>query len=224
MAGAGGLAGEIGEGLVRKGVGTLIILDDDVVEPSNLNRQRFFRHDIYKPKASRLAKNLAREGFAGTVLRAYDMKLQDAAARGLVIESNLVIVGVDNNPARTFAAQYFHARQIPVITTAVSRTANNGYVFVQEPGGPCFGCLFPDSINDETYPCPGTPAVKDILKVVAGMVIFAVDTILMERPRFWNYKDIFLDGSVPGSDRTISRRTDCQLCSVPDAAEVVHVE
>jgi hypothetical protein len=60
--------------------------------------------------------------------------------------------------------------------------------------------------------------------VVAGMVIFAVDTILMDRKRFWNYKDIFLDGSVPGSDRTISRRADCQLCSVPDAAEVVHGE
>jgi molybdopterin/thiamine biosynthesis adenylyltransferase len=218
------LTGEVGEGLVRKGIGTLIIIDDDVVEPSNLNRQRFFRDDIYKPKASRLAKNLAREGFAGTLLRAYEMTLQNAVAGGVVIEGDLVIVGVDNNLTRTFAARYFHARQIPIITTAVSRTANNGYVFVQEPGGPCFGCLFPDSINDETYPCPGTPAVKDILKVVAGVVIYAVDTILMERMRFWNYKDIFLDGSVPGSDRTISRRADCRLCSVAEATGVLHVE
>jgi hypothetical protein len=64
--GAGGLGGEIGEALVRKGVGTLVILDDDVVEPSNLSRQRFYKSDLYKNKAIRLAKNLAKEGFSGT--------------------------------------------------------------------------------------------------------------------------------------------------------------
>ena len=46
LIGAGGLGGEIGEGVVRKGIGTLVILDPDVVEVSNLNRQRFFKEDL----------------------------------------------------------------------------------------------------------------------------------------------------------------------------------
>ena len=44
--GAGGLISNIAPTLVRKGIGALTILDDDVVEVSNLNRQRFYSKDI----------------------------------------------------------------------------------------------------------------------------------------------------------------------------------
>jgi hypothetical protein len=54
--------------------------------------------------------------------------------------------------------------------------------------------------------------VKDILKVVAGMVVYAVDTLLMNRKRFYTYKDAFLDGSISGRDWMIERRQDCRLC------------
>jgi molybdopterin/thiamine biosynthesis adenylyltransferase len=215
--GAGGLGGEIGEGLVRKGIGSLVILDHDVVEPTNLNRQRFYSQDLYKNKAHRLAGNLAREGFSRTTIQGYDLEFQEAIEEGIDLLGSVAIVGVDNNPGRVAASRFYREKGIPVIFTAVSRTANNGYVFVQEPGKACFGCLFPNSVNDETYPCPGIPAVKDILKVVAGIVIYAVDTLLMNRLRFWNYKDVFLDGSVPGSDRNIMKREDCPLCQGGDS-------
>lgn len=68
MVGAGGLGGEIAEGLVRKGIGRVIILDGDRVELSNLNRQRFYKGDIGKYKAVALAQNLRREGYMGTLL------------------------------------------------------------------------------------------------------------------------------------------------------------
>jgi hypothetical protein len=107
---------------------------------------------------------------------------------------------------------------VPVVFTAVSETADHGYIFVQEPGQACWGCAFPDEVNDETYPCPGTPAVKDILKVVAGIAVYAVDTLLpgMARLRCWNYKDVYLDGSIPGNDWQVKRRKDCQLCGGAD--------
>src|SRR2546423_10466869 len=68
MIGAGGLGGEIGEALVRKGVGTLTVLDFDVVELSNLNRQLFGKNDLGRPKAHCLARNLSKLGFLGTVI------------------------------------------------------------------------------------------------------------------------------------------------------------
>jgi adenylyltransferase/sulfurtransferase len=213
LVGAGGLGSEIGEGLVRKGVGTLTILDDDVVELSNLNRQHFYRRDLFKSKALRLARNLAEEGAMGTRLSGYALSLQDALAKGIDLTADVVVVGVDNNPTRVCAARYFRTRSVPVIFTAVSKTANNGYAFVQDPDGPCFGCLFPDALNDESYPCPGTPAIKDILKVVAGFVLYAVDSLLMPRSRQWNYKDVVLDGTIPGNDWRIAARVDCPLCA-----------
>jgi molybdopterin/thiamine biosynthesis adenylyltransferase len=213
LIGAGGLGGEIGEGLVRKGAGALKIFDDDIVELSNLNRQRFYRRDLFKSKALRLTRNLAQEGVMGTRLQGYALSLQDAVVQGIDLAADAVVVGVDNNPTRVFAARHFRALGTPVVFTAVSRTANNGYVFVQESNGPCFGCLFPDAVIDETYPCPGTPAIKDILKVVAGLVLYALDSILMARPRQWQYKDIVLDGSIPGNDWRIATREDCLLCA-----------
>src|SRR5438309_7341080 len=53
--GAGGLISQIAPTLVRKGIGALSILDDDVVEASNLNRQRYYSRDLGHNKAYALA-------------------------------------------------------------------------------------------------------------------------------------------------------------------------
>jgi molybdopterin/thiamine biosynthesis adenylyltransferase len=213
LIGAGGLGGEIGEALVRKGVGELVILDDDVVEVTNLNRQRFYAADLGKYKAVCLARNLANEGFCRTVIRGYALRLEEAIAQGIDLSGSVAVCGIDNTPGRVAASTYFRSLSMPVVFTAVSETANNGYTFVQEASAesPCFGCMFTDAIVANTYPC-ATPAVKDILKVVAGITVYAVDTLLMQRPRSWHYKDIFLDGSIPGRDWPVARRADCTLC------------
>ena len=212
LIGAGGLGGEIGEALVRKGIGFLTLLDDDVVEATNLNRQRFYEADLGKNKAVCLARTLAKEGFCGTEIRGYGLRLEEAIALGVDLSGSVAIVGIDNNPGRIAASTYFRRLSMPVVFTAVSETANNGYVFVQEASAesPCFGCMFTDAIDDKTYPC--TPSVKDMLKVVAGITVYAVDSLLMERKRFWNYKDEYLDGSVPGNSWQVEKRKECQLC------------
>jgi molybdopterin/thiamine biosynthesis adenylyltransferase len=212
LIGAGGLGGEIGEALVRKGVGVLSIFDHDVVEVTNLNRQRFFKADLGKNKAHRLAKNLSKEGFCGTVIQGYGVSLQEAIARGIDRSCDLVIAAVDNNPTRVLASRFFREAGTPVVFTAVSADANHGYVFLEKPGEACFGCMFPKSVNDETWPCPGTPAIKDILKVISGIVVYAVDSLLMPRRRDWNYKSVYLDG-FPGNDWEVERRPDCGLCA-----------
>ena len=83
---------------------------------------------------------------------------------------------------------------------------------MQEPGGACFACLFPDVLESQREPCPNTPAAIDVVKVVAGMTLYVVDSLVMARPRAWNYKQLFLDGSAPDRSATIDRRPDCRLC------------
>jgi molybdopterin-synthase adenylyltransferase len=219
LIGAGGLGGEIGEALVRKGVGTLTICDHDEVELSNLNRQFFFKEDVGKPKAHRLAKNLARHGFVGSVIEGYSLCFEDALESepefDLDLAGSLAIVAVDNNPCRIAASRYYREQAVPCIFTAVSEDASHGYVYLQLPGQACFGCHFTDAVNDETYPCPGTPAVKDILKVMGGIVSYCVDSLLMQkRLRTWNFKEVFLSTD---DDRTwqVAKRSDCKLCSTP---------
>jgi sulfur carrier protein ThiS adenylyltransferase len=59
IAGLGGLGSAVAIALARIGVGKLILIDFDVVEPSNLNRQQYFIHQIGIPKAEALQKNIA---------------------------------------------------------------------------------------------------------------------------------------------------------------------
>lgn len=60
IAGMGGLGTAMATALARVGVGTLVIADFDVVEPSNLNRQQYFVDQIGLPKVEAMAANLAR--------------------------------------------------------------------------------------------------------------------------------------------------------------------
>jgi sulfur carrier protein ThiS adenylyltransferase len=59
IAGLGGLGSSVAVALARIGVGALILVDFDVVEPSNLNRQQYFLHQIGMPKVEALRENLS---------------------------------------------------------------------------------------------------------------------------------------------------------------------
>ena len=109
-------------------------------------------------------------------------------------------------------SRYFRLIGIPVIFTAVSRDGDHGYVFVQEIGGPCLGCLFPDIVNDDHYPCPGTPAIADILQAVGALVVYAIDTLVLDRRRNWNYRRVWLSDGTLDSSQQVPVRAECPLC------------
>lgn len=84
LIGAGGLGGEIGHGLARNGVGRIVIADDDTVELSNLNRQKFFAGDLYKSKSIQLARNLLPEAVVPSEFIGLAMTGQQAIHEGRV--------------------------------------------------------------------------------------------------------------------------------------------
>jgi molybdopterin/thiamine biosynthesis adenylyltransferase len=212
--GAGGIISQIAPTLARKGIGSITLLDGDVVEPSNLNRQRFYAKDIGKNKAIALARNLQAECVIATQIRGYALPIEDAIVAGIDLRCDVAICGVDNNPARMFASRYFRQLGVLMIFAAVSRDADHGYVFVQESDGPCIACIFPDMVNDDRYPCPGTPAIADILQSVGALSVYAVDTILTNRARTWNYRRVSLFDAALSTSSRVERRARCRGCSL----------
>ena len=212
--GAGGIISHIAPTLARKGIGRITLLDRDIVEPTNLNRQRFYERDLGKNKALALAENLQRECIAATEIRGFATRLEEAIDRGIDLSSNVAVCGVDNNPARIAASRFFRIHEIPVIFTAVSRDGDHGYVFVQDKTGPCIACLFPDMADDDRYPCPGTPAIADILQAVGALAVYSVDTLVMARGRCWNYRRISLSDESLDGTATVPARQGCRMfCS-----------
>jgi len=211
--GCGGLGGYVYEGLVRKGVGTLVIVDGDVVELSNLNRQLFYAENLYKNKAIELAKNLEKFAVRPTTIIAYPMMYEEVLDRNANLSTHVMYCGVDNNATRVAVTRHCLENGIPLIISGISLDADHGYVFVQEPGKTCFGCFLPSALDDSESPCPNTPATIDILNALTGFSLYAIDSILMKRPRNWNYRHVYLSGEPPDSCCVIEKKLDCKLCS-----------
>lgn len=216
--GAGGLMSTIGEALARKGVGRLVLCDDDAVEMSNLNRQKFYACDIYKNKAFRLARNLSKESFLGTEIIGIALNFQDVVNSGLLPEFNCVMSAIDDELIREMICEYALGSEVPLVTTAISADGDGGYVHIQKPGEACWGCAFPrerkirDDLENYRAPCPGTPAIKDILMLVGGAAVYALDCLFMDRPISWNYREFHLAGFMPDITRFIERLPGCHLC------------
>jgi molybdopterin/thiamine biosynthesis adenylyltransferase len=214
LIGAGGIGSEIGEGLCRKGVGILRIIDHDIVEHTNLNRQHFFSSDVGCNKACRLARNLSVHCHAGTILEGFPYSFEDAVMLKMEMSASFVVCGVDNSQARVAVSEHYRRQATPVIFIAVDLLAECGHVFVQESGpqAACFGCAFPKSLAPVKAPC-FVAASKDILKVTAGLALYAIDSLLMARRRNWNYRRVHLAGFAPDVSMTIERANNCPLCS-----------
>lgn len=208
---AGGLGSEGGEGLARKGVGTLKIFDPDHVELSKLNRQRFYKKDLYRNKAMALSRNLVAEATDDSLIIEHPYSFEHALRRNVDMDADVIVCGADNNPTKLKVSAYYLGKR-PVVFLGVDELADHGYVFVQDIEGPCFACLFPHALNDEGGECAKVGAVKDILKVVAGIALYAIDSLLMRRPRSWNFREVTLGGFCPDATEKISTRGGCLVC------------
>jgi molybdopterin/thiamine biosynthesis adenylyltransferase len=208
-----GMNGEVAEGLVRKGVGRLTIVDFDEVSWTNFNRQFFFQHQQGMMKAHALAQNLAPHATSGTVIRSLALRLGAALDSGLLnlAEVDVLVVAVDNTAARIEAS--IAARDVcPVVFAALDLAGEAGYVAIQMPGKACYGCILPRGLEELRLPC-AAPSIKDTAKHVGGMVLYAIDSILMPgRKRTWNYHELHMAGVLNSWSRQFPRRPGCPLC------------
>jgi len=94
IAGLGGLGSMVAIALARIGVGTLILVDLDVVEPSNLNRQQYFIHQIGMPKVKALEENIIRINPYAR-LRTYHEKLDRHNVEKIFKEAMVVVEAFD---------------------------------------------------------------------------------------------------------------------------------
>lgn len=140
--GAGGLGCPIALYLAAAGVGTIGIIDDDVVDLSNLQRQILFRtEDVGRSKAEVARERLQALNPDVTVIP-YAERFTAANARCLVVEYDLVLDGSDNFPTKYLASDVCVWEGKPLIWGAVFQY--EGQIGMVPPGGrPCYRCLLP---------------------------------------------------------------------------------
>lgn len=165
IVGMGGLGSPVALYLAAAGVGTLGIIDPDVVELSNLQRQIIHNfNDLRRPKVQSAKEKINRLN-ADIKVNTYQQSLTAASAQIIVPHYHLVIDATDNFTTRHTINNICLQLKIPFIYGGV--LAMQGQVMSFIPGaGPCFSCIFPDSPPDKA---PSTSTVG-ILGAVPGVI------------------------------------------------------
>ena len=175
LIGAGGLGSPTALYLAAAGIGHLGIVDSDVVDRTNLQRQVLHgTSDIGRRKTESAADRLDDLNPNVTVAR-YDVKLTSANALEILAGYDIVVDGTDNFPTRYLVNDACVLLGKPNVHGSIIRFEGQASVFSHD-GGPCYRCLFP-----EPPPAGMVPSCAEggVFGVVPGLVgsIQATETI-----------------------------------------------
>src|SRR4051795_13717881 len=169
LLGAGGLGSPTALYLAAAGVGTLGLVDDDVVDVSNLQRQVIHSTStVGEPKvdsAERAIKDLN----PGVNVVKYATRLDASNIMEIIEGYDVIVDGVDNFPTRYLLNDATVRLKIPVVSASI--LGFDGQLSVFAPyDGPCYRCLYPTPPPAELAPSCGANGVLGVLPGTMGLL------------------------------------------------------
>jgi sulfur-carrier protein adenylyltransferase/sulfurtransferase len=175
MIGTGGLGAPLGLYLAAAGVGHLGLVDFDVVDSSNLQRQvTFTTQDVGKPKSEAAKARLSALNPA-IEIEAYETRLTSDNALELFRDYDIIVDGTDNFPTRFLVNDACVLLGKPNVYGSIFRFEGQATVFGY-PDGPCYRCLYPEPPPPGLVPSCAEGGVLGVLPGIVGS-IQAMETI-----------------------------------------------
>jgi adenylyltransferase/sulfurtransferase len=167
--GAGGLGSPAALYLAAAGIGTLGLVDFDVVDESNLQRQII--HGTADVGRSKLASAKARIEAINPEVRVetFETRLSAENAKALIEPFDVILDGTDNFPARYLVNDACVLYGRPNAWGSIFRFEGQAAVFAA-PGGPCYRCLHPEPPPDGLVPSCAEAGVLGVLPGVIGTI------------------------------------------------------
>jgi molybdopterin/thiamine biosynthesis adenylyltransferase len=174
--GAGGLGAPALQYLAAAGVGTIGVIDDDVVENANLQRQVIHRDkDIGRAKVFSAQEAMQTQNPAVKVLP-YNRRLDEDSAAALIADFDVILDGTDNTETRYLVNRACVAAGKPLVSGALSQWEGQLSVFHPASGAPCYQCIFPQAAAPGLAPSCSEAGVLGPLPGVVGAMM-AVETV-----------------------------------------------
>ena len=169
LIGAGGLGSPLGLYLAAAGVGRIGIVDFDVVDYSNLQRQVLYStKDVGRPKLASAKERL--EGINPFVkVETYEMHLSSENALGLFSGYDIIVDGTDNFPTRYLVNDACVITGKPNVYGSIFRFEGQVSVFATNDG-PCYRCLYPEPPPPGLVPSCAEGGVLGILPGIIGTI------------------------------------------------------
>lgn len=173
LIGAGGLGSPAAFYLTAAGIGNITIIDNDLVDKSNLQRQILHTEtSIGTPKVDSAASTLHALN-PRVKIRTRQARLNADNVRSIIADADVVIDGSDNFPTRYLLNDACVELAKPLVYAAVQRFSGQMSVFDagrQRGLVPCYRCLFPEAPNGEDAPNCAEAGVLGVLPGVMGLL------------------------------------------------------
>ena len=174
--GAGGLGSPIALYLAAAGIGRMGLVDGDVVDFSNLQRQILHGTKDVGRKKLNSARDRIREVNPNVQIDLHDTLFVSSNAEELVKDYDIVIDGTDNFPTRYLSNDICVFLKKPNVYGSIFRFDGQCTVFAPHLGGPCYRCMFPEPPPPGMVPSCAEGGVLGVLPGIIG-VMQAIEAI-----------------------------------------------
>ncbi len=175
MLGAGGLGSPAALYLAAAGVGTIGIIDMDVVDASNIQRQVLHNHDRVGMRKVDSARMTLEALNPDLVVTTYDTRLNAENILDIIDGYDVIVDGTDNFPTRYLVNDAALLKKIPVVHGSIFRFEGQATIFAPYVG-PCYRCMIPEPPPAELAPSCAEAGVLGVLPGIIGS-IQAIETI-----------------------------------------------
>ena len=214
VVGAGGLGSPILSYLAAAGVGTIGVIDDDLVSLSNLQRQVLFDEDHLDYPKVFAAKDKIKKLNPFIDILPFNRRLTTLEAELLFIEFDLIVDGSDNFSTRQVVNLACVKLNKPLVSGAISQWEGQVSIFNETKNSACYACIFPIEPADGLAPNCAEGGVMGALPGIIGSVMASevIKKITGAGVNLTNKLMIFDALNNEFSKINIKKNIDCKIC------------
>lgn len=220
LIGAGGLGCAAAPYLVAAGIGSISLIDPDIVELSNLQRQVMHTQDqIGKLKVDSGKVFLERLN-SDTVITAYAEKANAAWLAQILPQIDIVLDCTDQFNTRQLINQACFEHQVPLVSgSALGFDAQVSVFDFKNPNSPCYACVFPPESNPSEVNCATMGVFSPLVGIIGSLqaaqalqILIGFGQPLVGRLLLWNALNTRID------EVQLSKNTACPVCKTTSKA------
>jgi molybdopterin/thiamine biosynthesis adenylyltransferase len=171
LVGLGGIGSPALQYLAGAGVGTLVLVDDDIVDVTNLQRQTIYRQDQVGRRKAELGEVWVNDFDPDIEVHWHAERLGRENASEHIAGADLVLDGCDNFATRLAVSDACVAARVPLLSAAVGRFQGQVGAFAGHlPDQPCYRCFVGDAFDaDDCDTCAALQAIRVLLAPHGGL-------------------------------------------------------